>query len=457
MKIYQIFLFALLISTVIGCQLDDKDSPEPQDTFVKYYGVDGTQVAVDFLFEEATQNVIILGSVDSSGGVAQRDVTIIRTDFAGNEISTVNLDFSGQDGVLTDDIPASLKEDPNREGGYLLAGTTTRVFDGDPYSVMFLATLNSDFSIQDSLTIDAFTISGLDTTANDLTGADLIRDSSDGTLIVTGSSTKPESDAGDEIAANGDETQIFIAKVDIEQDSVIWRRTRGFEGNDDAIYIDEFDPVGSPGNFVIVGTSEQVAGEGSNVFLLPINSIASPSDGEVVGFDINGSRTFDDVSHGVFKRPDGYVVTGTSTDGASTFPFFVNFNFSADEIVSINEAKAITLVNNPIQPNGSLRGSGLGITLGLNGNYVIVGNYLDFEDIGGTEKNDEILVTQLDQSGNEVPGMDRNYGLLSGNDIGEDVLILPNGDILILSTVDFGSGSTVIGLLRLNSEGEIMQ
>lgn len=450
-----------MIVTVLACQLDDKDSPEPQDTFVKYYGVDGTQEAVDFLYEEATQNIVILGSVDSSGGAAQRDVTLIRTDFAGNELNTANLDFSGEVGVLADDEPASLKADPMRDGGFLIVGTTAREVGSDPYTALFVATVNSDFSVDNTMVIESLTITRNavtgenDTTAHDVTGADVVR-AADGSLLVTGSSTNPED--GDNVAANGDDTQIFVAKIVIEQDSVTWRRTRGFVGNDDAVYIDEFDPVSFPGNFVIVGTSEQLAGEGSNVFLLPINSIASPSDGEVIGFEVNGVRTFDDVSQGVFKRPDGYVVTGTSSDGTNSFPFFVNFNFASDETVSVNRAKALTLQNNPMQdPGQNLRGTGFGIALGLNGNYVVVGNYLDFEDQSGTSKSDEILVSQIDQSGNEVSGMDRNYGLLSGNDIGEDVLILPNGDILILSTVDFGSGSTVIGLLRLNSNGEIMQ
>ncbi len=451
-----IYLFVSLLALTFGCQITDSDSPDPQDTFVKYYGDGGSEVGIDLEYDAmgpsgSNGSMIILSSV-VPGGEVDRDVVVRRVDLAGNEIASANFDFrdtapgAGGNGGGDDEPGAILVED----NGFIVVGTSSRDLGGNsPYSVIFVLELNENLDSVRSKIIEQVTVFEDDSREGfDLRGLDVVR-AEDGTLIVTGSSNFEElgDPLRDDIFVTDDETQILIAKVDLAQDTVLWRRTRGFAGDDEGIYIDEFEED----NFVIIGTSDKERGsEGRNVILLPVNELASPNDGVAEGFMIEGQEDFDDVATAVFKRPTGYVVTGTSSKtGATSRPFFVNFTYTSAEAVTMDLGKEITL-------GTSQEGNANGIALGRNGNYVVVGEFVNFVE-ATVGKNSEILVTQLDQSGLEVADTNRNYGLVAGNDVGEDVIILPGGDIIVLSTVDFGSGNTLLGLMRLNVDGDIAQ
>ncbi len=446
----QICLFVSSLLLLAGCEITDPDSPDPQDTFVKYYGINGTQVGVDLEYDAISgdgESLVILGSVIPSGEI-ERNIVVRRVDLAGNEVDFVELDFADPNAIDQandggDDEPGAILVEDN---GFIVVGSSSRDLEGNnPYSVVFIVELDEQLDSVRSMTLERF---NADTTeVFDLKGMDVVR-ASDGTLIITGSSNYEE--PGDAVVPRSDdETQILIAKVSLEQDSVYWRRTRGFPGDDEGIYIDQF----SSDNFVIIGTSdkERNNGEGRNVILLPTNELASPNDGVAESFLIDGQSDFDDVATAVFKRPNGYVVTGISSKtGADTRPFFMNFTYTSAEAVNLDLGKAIDL-------GVGQEGNGYGITLGRNGNYMLVGEFLNFTDSEAGSKNSEVLVKQMDQSGNELFSSLRNYGLVSGNDVGEDIVSLPGGDIVVLSTVDFGSGSTLIGLMRLNQDGDIMQ
>lgn len=444
----QIYLYVSILFLLLGCSISDGDSPNPEDTFVKYYGVSGTQVGIDLEYDAASNGVVgesmvILGSLIPSGET-DRDVVVYRVDLAGNEINSVQFDFTDrrEDGNGGgDDEPGSILVE---DDGFVVVGSSSRNSGGNPYTALFVAILDEQLQVTDSIVIEevGFNIKGMD----------VIR-AMDGTLIVTGSSNFEEDgdpfQGSDQI--NNEETQIFIAKLDFSSREVVWRRTRGFPGDDEGIYIDEF----SENNFVIIGTSDKErASQGQNVILLPINEFASPNDGLAEGFTIDGQEDFDDVATAVFKRPSGYVITGISSKpGATNRPFFINFTYTSTEAVTMDLGREILPETEPNRV-----GNGYGIALGRNGNYFVVGEYLAFnEGLDAQDKNSEILVTQLDQSGNDIEGTQRNYGLVAGSDIGEDIHVLANGDILVLTTVDFGSGSTLMGLMRLNQDGDIAQ
>ena len=440
------YFILVFIGVLVSCELQDNTSPSPSDTFLKFYGSLGAQRGKSMIYLENTDEIVILGSVDSTGGNAEKDILFIRTDAAGDPLIEVAVDFSDPNevtGAGGDDTPGALKV--LTENTFLFVGTTTReVADASStYQAIMWAVLSDEFEVMSEGLLEAF-----DDNSNefrDLVGNDIIL-ASDGTYMIVGSSTLVEE--GDEVFPNVAGEQIFIAKIDPSDGSEVFRRTRGFAGDDEAIFIDEFEP----NNFVIIGTSNKEAtSEGRNVILLPVNEIVSPNDGTVFSFPINNATDFDDLAKDVFIRANGYIVTGTSSRGTTSFPFFVDLQYSSAGAVTVDRAVEVQLPTNEGDPNsGSLDGEGFGIALGTNGNFVIVGRYPSFGS-----KNGEILVNQVDQGGTPVPGMQRNYGIESGNDQANDVVALPNGDLLVLSTVDFGSGSTLVGLLKLNSLGNL--
>ena len=451
-KKIHIYLFVTILVLTPGCEITDSDSPDPQDTFVKYYGFGGTQVGIDLEYDGSGpgttgESMIILGS-NVPSGEADRNVIVRRVDLAGNELDFAEYDFTDPVHGGGDDEPGSILVE---DGRLVIVGTSSREGVAGPYSVVFILELNEELdSVRSKVIGEAgYQLKGRDVVRVTNTNNPDINLDPDGDLIVTGSSNFEElGDPLRNVANPDDETQIFIARVAMNQDSVVWRRTRGFTGNDEGIYIDEF----APNNFVIIGSSDRDrSDQGRNVILLPINEVASPSDGVAEGFIIDAQEDFDDVATAVFKRPAGYVVTGVSSKtGAANRPIFVNFTYTSAEIVTMDRGKEI-LLNDMIGQEGK----GYGIALGRNGNYVVVGEYLNFGGTGG--KNSEIFVTQLDQTGAEIVGSTRNYGLVAGSDIGEDVVVIPNGDIMVLSTVDFGSGNSLLGLMRLNQSGDIAQ
>lgn len=463
MKKTHIYLYVSLLVFLFGCEITDADSADPQDTFVKYYGINGVQVGIDLEYDARTESLIILGSeISAAGDGVSRDVVVRRVDLGGNELASRVLDFTGKkdngDDDGGDDVPSSILVE---DDGFVIVGTTSRDDENNnPYSVIFIVRLDEELDSISSMELEATVRNDNNnvTEGYDLKGMDIAHATTDGAreYVITGSSNFEE--LGDPFRGSDnipeDETQIFLARIDIGTGTTIWRRTRGFRGDDEGIYIDEF----ARDNFVIIGTSEKVQeSQGKNVLLLPVNELASPNDGLARGFPINNDEGFDDVAAAVFKRPAGYVVTGTSSKvGENNRPFFINFTYSSSNAVNMDSGREVVIDFDETTPS-NLSGNGNAIALGRNGNYVLVGEYLGYQLTSDQGKNSEILVTQLDQSGNDLQGTQKNYGLVAGNDIGEDLVVLPSGDLIVLSTVDFGSGNTLIGLMRLNRDGDIAQ
>jgi hypothetical protein len=52
-------------------------------------------------------------------------------------------------------------------------------------------------------------------------------------------------------------------------------------------------------------------------------------------------------------------------------------------------------------------------------------------------------------------GKDQYYGIEAGNDRANKAIALPDGTIAVLGTFDFGSGTTLIGLMKVNIDGEL--
>ena len=475
-KLFSFLLFAILL---YGCQIDDATSPEPGETFVKYFGDDGVQAGSGLLYLEELDEIIVYGTQLTTDDGASRNVVFLRLDADGNEINKriINFGQSEDNPVLTegagDDTPGALKYEP--EVGFIYVGTSTRADTilGGTFNALVWAVLDDEFNIAGDSTYVGevlpiiFTDDGDSVVSKfkDTQGNDVIL--SEGDLWVVGSSTLLQ--AGDEIDSdddgeddtNEDATQIYIAQIDYDAaDSlrVLRERTRGFEGNDAGIYIDEF----SDNSFVIIGNTEREAAEGVNVILLPTNRQLSPDDGLVVSWPIGATTNFNDIATHVFKRSSGYVVVGSSVFGGfnvtlgEIYPFFVNISYGGSGNAVAEQADTVSVLadvdgDGPETTTALATAGALGVTLGDNGNYFLVGTIPQYPG-----KNAEILVMQTNQQGTSISGSVRNYGLTLGNDVANDIVTLNDGSLLVLTTVDFGSGNTLMGLLKINSQGDLM-
>ncbi len=457
------YIFLLLLISQ-GCQIDDTSSPAPGDTFLKYYGDSGTQAGFGMLYLEDQNSEVVIYGVERASIDATTNLFLLRVDASGNILDKDTINFrsdipSFQENGAGDDTPGSLRYDPGF--GFIYVGTSTRndtTGASGLFDALVWAILDDNFDVQSQGEIRAEITQG-DTTVlefRDLAGADgfILGDTSlqiVGTtdLVAPGDPVSPVSLAGD---------QIYFAQVRLADGTVTRERTSGFVGNDAGVYIDAF----GSNDIVIIGTTQQTPEEGSNVYLLPITNSGSPLDGRsatvLVGEPPNTQNGFNETVLDVYKRPNGYIVTGFSALAGESHPFFVNFNYSGRGGVIVDQADTVRVRTTVPAESGTgtevadLDATGNGIALADNGNYFVVGTILNYPG-----KSGEMLIVQTNQFGETVAGSVRNYGLESGADIANDVVALSDGSVLVLTTVDFGGGNTLIGLMKVNLNGDLMQ
>ena len=382
------------------------------------------------------------------------DVLIMITDLDGNLTDSLDLDFwkPGTDTKVSEsstpsigiDTPGAIKY--NDENNTLLyVGTSSRLDNQNlSYSVIVWSVIDPGaMSIDQIGHIDNFIISGDDTTYYSVTGEDVIIATEPNHIYITGSTTLDDSSP---IGGTAEDKQFLIAKVDTKEDSVIWQSTRGFAGEDQAIYIDEFDD----NNLVVIGhTNRNVSSEGTNLIFMSFNSIGTPKEGMEVPIGIGGSNSSTDIPTDVYRRGDSYVVTGYSItqNGNNRYPFFSNALCQASGAFNLTKADTVSV---DIGSEAS-QGSGQAIALTNSGEYVLVG-YYDIHE----SKNSEAMVSILDPDG-DSKGINKHYGLSLGDDAADDVAVLSDGSILVLGTFDFGGGNKQLGLMKLNGNGDLAQ
>ncbi len=420
---HHIFLLLLLIG---ACQ--EPELPDPGDTFLKYYGEKGSQEGAGMIYLEATGETILFGEQTKAQG-SHSDVFMMKVDQNGNEVLSVSRDFTNPAYVSS---VADLHSDEigsiSLEGSLLLyVGTSTN----PDRQLLAWAVLDLDFNVVQEGWIEE--------PDGYVKGKAIVWD--DGELVIIGESNVIQE--GDPIVTNGgQEQQIYLARVNpSDPDSILVRRTRGFAGTDEILYADKFEED----NFIIIGSTEQnAATQGSNVLIMALNDILIPRVSEQAPIVVGSETGFNDRPFDVYKRRNGYVITGTSSLGSTEFPFFVNVSYSVSGSITVDAADTLQ-----VQAHEQGQGRGLGVTLGPNGNYFIVGS------VETGSKAREILIQQTDQAGEGLPGLERSYGLTSGDDAGNDIVVAQDGSLLVLSTVDFGGSDTLLGLMKLNTDGEL--
>jgi len=102
----------LLMLILVACQIDDTNSPAPGDTFIKYFGTDGSQVGKGIINLESEGNFLIYGTQNSAEDGTTANLYMLRVDDQGNELDEVAIDFLSDVTALNtnagDDTPGSV-------------------------------------------------------------------------------------------------------------------------------------------------------------------------------------------------------------------------------------------------------------------------------------------------------------------------------------------------------------
>ncbi len=429
---------AISIGIISSCVFEDDNAPHPSEVFVKYYGSSGTQEIKDMIVNSAG-NVVILGNQTLATTAANQNVLVIEVDTLGNEISSRSLSLD----TSTVELAESIKE---ISSGYLITGSFAELIGGQTQQFgIFWAHLDADLGLVKLDTI----LQGTD----NVTGMDIMMTAADQNVVIVGSTDRKE--ANDVTSNAGD--QFFLIKRDFQADTTIWRKSYGFSNSDEeAIAVFELPST----EIAIIGSATNRLGEGGatgkNVVMMIFNDLAtSQVTAPTFGVSIDADNSVDDQPNDVIRTSGGFVVVGTSTQGQNQRPFLMGILESGTLI--FNQALESVHANDNISAQGN------SVTQTRENDLAVVGTYPSFSITDVTvkpefrDKNGEVMYMRAGQTGLTKTEYEGNFGLVSGNDVGEVVLTLPDGSILIGATIDFGSNQTMIALMKLNDRGILQE
>lgn len=460
-KLFYITIFL----AVVGCHIEDKNAPQPRESFIKYFGELADQEAADIqpLWNADSSDVdayLLFGTQEVEGqsrdyyvAVADPSGGLIRSKSFGFRLPVDGLDFTGDgvpDEILADETASRIHAISN---GFVVVGTSTisslvgQTTNGGNRSVEILdlsfATI-AFFDLELNLLgdrvfpvfgdVDLFNDQQLDLVGNDIIPL------ADGSFLLIGAK---ETDTDLDFYAR----KFAISGTDV---TVSWERTFGFIGGGlDDVFVKGFEK--SNENLALFGYSEDLGTEGEagiNVTFMELNKNGNVVRSNSNGMNDNAVFVADDVLEDVVEKPGGYLAVGTSAANDSTSAFFMDINSSG-----IAASKGV--LNSDFTLNGQgLQTQGKAAAQTRSNDFVIVGNYPNFRTDSETRAG-EAMFSRLDQGGSKRSGFEKNYGLGDGNDTAEGIVLLPDGKMVIIATVDFGGGVKMISLIKLNDTGEL--
>lgn len=430
MKILNYFAICLFI-LVMACTTESEITPA--DVFVKYYGTQDEQRAVDFQVNSAGEYVIFgTRKVDDE---TANDFYMLRVDQEGNLINTVTLGIEDTAGNPNNELAYRIKV---IDQGYLIVGSTAPLNEAliPGQRLLYWAHLNESFEVVTQV-ID--TVNG---GVGDLEGTDIFYTSGDSVLITGYADAFENNQSGQ---PEDGTTKLFVGKWSLDGETG-WKKTYGFAGsNDEAKAVFEKPD----GNIVVFGVTDEVGSNGEsgqNVVVYQLNRYGTSPVGEVPRYGTDG----DDEMSRVIKISGGYAVVGTSFIGNVSNPFIMILD---DEARMVSQDNLVFEVD--FKEDDPFDGIGLGVTRAANNDFVVVGRVLDYEDENDLAKNNEMMFIRTTQSGQQISGAVKNFGLVAGNDEAISALTLDDGAIVLLGTSDFGSGVTLITLMKMNADGLI--
>lgn len=432
----------LIMLVVASCATKDSALPPDEDYFLKYYGNDGNQEAVDFVVN-VDGTFVILGNSVSDPSLDQQ-VYVVKADSKGKIIweKTLVLWPLGEEAK---DIEVTF------DGNLVIAGNSKK---GANDRDAFLIRLKQDGTPIDSVRQGLRLSSGLeaDENVNSLTQINqgLVNE---GGFIVAGSTTGlsgKSADLTDAMHLRFRNDLSWISDASGNWKSRPTFSNGGFEGIETAVKVVQFNNntyyvfghsnvrnagPATPGDFdyLVYGRTDQ--GEPANKELY----IGSTTDNEILT----------QVSMAIIQSGagSGYQLSGISSprNSTNTNGFFSKLNkslsFSNSDIV-FSQTIGSSLGGNPY-----FQAFNIGSTSGF---------LISTDKINPISGSDIVLI-KYDESLNLI--FEKPFGGV-GDDFSGPVIELPDGHIVMIGTMTLGGtvdGQKKIALIKLNQAGKLTQ
>lgn len=458
------------ISFIIGCTTVDPDSLPREQTFVKFYGTLESDEFVDL--KVLDDGYLLLGTTRRNG--TNKDYLLIRTDLEGNEIFRRTFEFSHPYIWL-------INTEPNPNNPPVYVSETRWVAENDEASSMILYSDNDSLAIIGTSTIrfesaqtddsettrsvdkqhafivkiglnsienDNTSMVGIDTIAYrhvhsdgrdyDTEGADIIYDHLDNSpdnfssFYILGSYAK--SDIPD------DPKSILLVKTDSTIRTERWHRYYGYQGADQGKQLIT-KVVDDSGNreFYFLGSITSTGSQGTGGLDVMVVNFSPESGNETVGLVV-GERENDVPAMITPFGPDFAIIGTRDTDPEQTFIYV-----TSDNLTSKN-AKVI-----PERFGGY---NGQAILQADDGGLWFTGRVNRYVEDDIIQKRQEGILGKLRSSVEFDEDASQYFGG-EGDDIGNTLIRLDDGSILIGATIDFGLNAKMMVLIKTNRLGEI--
>jgi len=427
-----LFRYLLILGSVLlyTCDTENNIDPEFKNYFIKYYGEDGDHQAKDFIINN-DGTIIILGTVTFGQTVQTKRVYIVKTDLEGNELwnKTLGSDFNE---IAQDIEPIIAGPDA---GNFIVLSNLTVSQDITNFR---LTVINAEGDSLKSFLFSEYVVQNPDnsTFISNSFSCKTVTSIADGSLYVSGL-----------VYVNTPDNQLNASLTQppaVLEDLLVVKLYNDYT-------IQYFDQIGrsysgSAVQVSQVGTSFIYAGHSDDGELIPPaltqyqtdfffrSFINNPS---AVGGLIAGSANLNETMNAFTTQSllNTYAAIGTQSDlnGANRKAYAAVVSNTLNSVI----ADGVVL-------SGSSEYEGVAIAAAST-SYMMLAN-----EINSANQRD-IYFRKM--SIGLVPEFDLKFGAVENDDRGAAVAELPNGDILILGTMQLAGQQDKIALIKLRPNG----
>lgn len=431
-------LFLIFVLIVSGCDTQNDFEDIFKDYFVKFYGENGNQHAVDMIVNE-DGTMLLLGNTTPPEGSSQ--IFLVKVDEMGNILWQKTFDGPNETAA---DIEPTLGLDGNEDGNFIILSNIflkKNLSTGADEHDIHLIKILPDGEIIEDFQFHAFA-SQFGNTITPVT-SDYV---TNGGYIVAGYTT----DIEDGLVKDGVRaTDLIVFLFNSTITELVWSRRHTNQLDGEVIKVIEsetYDPleINNDRPFYVFGYSDILAdGDADGDFEHNFWCVSLTENGSPLNDDFSGDPVkLETMSQTIKANGSGFISVGTQTSSSNQKSIVlttseVNGNgleFNSAQPILVKESKNIEAVSITSSPAG--------------GRYLILAN--ETSATGTTN----MFLLKVDITGTVL--MSASFGSLTKNDFGGIVRELPNGKIVILGTLEQEPQNSKMALIKINSDGELL-
>jgi hypothetical protein len=437
---------ALLLVVIQACSPTDEVAL-PNNTFVKYYGRNGLDAAKDMKYTPVDGGAIILGERGIPGS-QDNEILLIKTDSTGNIL------FERTFGSSIGTIYTVARIQVNPTGGYFVGGSklNTEPGQGLPVRRMFIMKVDNNLQLDASWGSNGFREYGKLRVNFDFNG-DLVERAGvtncfdlqlhDNGIALIGSTNDIRTDKPF-FSPTTDNSDIAVLILDFEGDTIFTQKI-GYPGDDIGYSIiplpaQKFAVMGMTTRSAFSAADNQL--DGQNILFNIIDANGQTSTNKIYGStNSTGSTAVNDAPVKMIKDGLGFAVL--ANDGTTN-----------SIVIKLTESGIRYSTSNLNLETNSV---GRDLLRTQSGGYFLVGSLVTTANTdNNVNRGNDIMLMTLDQS--LVINTDKVYHYGGGeNDVANAIVQLPSQKLLIVGTVDFENGNTMIALMKTTSSGQLIR